>query len=916
MTSSEPDAPASVPAPVPAPVAAFAAAYPFPLDEFQLTAASSVAEGRGVLVCAPTGAGKTVVGEFAVHEAIRRDGTCFYTTPIKALSNQKFHDLVDRYGEDRVGLLTGDVSINGDAPVVVMTTEVLRNMLYAGSDRLDHLTHVVMDEVHFLADPSRGPVWEETILNLDPSVVLVSLSATVSNAEEFGSWLSTVRGQTDLVVTTHRPVPLHQSMMVGRQILPLYGDGKGRDGKDADVNRAVVAASARAEESGRRQGPKRSDVVAQMGATSMLPAIYFIFSRAGCDGAVRQLLVDRVRLTTDVDRDEILATVDRGVEGIPTEDLGVLGFRQWRRALGNGYGAHHAGMLPAFRHIVEDLFSRGLLKVCFATETLALGINMPARTVVLEKLVKFNGEAHVDLTPGQYTQLTGRAGRRGIDTEGNALVLWSRGIDPYAVANLAQTRTYPLDSTFRPGYNMAVNMIASRGYTDSHRLLDRSFAQYQAASTVVEQAERASRRRRDLAALERDLSKALKGQSTQDDRITADDVIEYAGLRRDLTLEERRAKKDSTSDRQMETHNLLASLSVGDIIALPTGRHPQIAVVARGDSNHRHPRPWLITEDGWCGPVTSETFGNVPVPLGHMSLHKGVQRSPKKNARAVASNLRRQKVDRPRVLKPKAKSGSKHAAELRDRVHVHPVHALRNREDLVRPAERVVAARRTLERELETSAPETESLSKTFDRILDLLGELDYVEQDPAVPASDRTTTRITAEGRRLAKVHHESDLLVAQCLRRGVWDDLDPAELAAVVSTCVFENRRETEGRHEDGVPTEALADAVSAVFRIHGELASDEARHRLPVTREPDLAFATALHQWTAGAPLDYCLRAAEASGATLSPGDFVRWCNRVIDLLEQIRHTGYSDSVKAAARKAVPAIRRGVVELGASG
>ncbi|WP_291480538.1 DEAD/DEAH box helicase [Corynebacterium sp.] len=903
MTSSDPGT-------LPAPVAAFAAAYPFPLDEFQLTAATSVAEGRGVLVCAPTGAGKTVVGEFAVHEAFRRDGTCFYTTPIKALSNQKYHDLVARYGEDRVGLLTGDVSVNGDAPVVVMTTEVLRNMIYAGSERLDTLTHVVMDEVHFLADPSRGPVWEETILNLDPSVILVSLSATVSNAEEFGAWLSTVRGRTDLVVTTHRPVPLHQSMMVGSQIMPLYAEG-GRTG-DADVNRAVVAAAARAEESGRRQGPKRTDVVTQMRGASMLPAIYFIFSRAGCDGAVRQLLIDRVRLTTDAERDDILTTVDKGVEGIATEDLGVLGFRQWRRALGNGYGAHHAGMLPAFRHIVEQLFSRGLLKVCFATETLALGINMPARTVVLEKLVKFNGEAHVDLTPGQYTQLTGRAGRRGIDTEGHALVLWSRGIDPHAVANLAQTRTYPLDSTFRPGYNMAVNLISTKGYTESHRLLDRSFAQYQAASTVVEQAERASRRRRELARLERELSTALS--SLRGARVTADDAVEYAALRRDLSLEERRAKKDSAADRQAETAKLLSSLSVGDIVALPTGRHPQLATVARSDSDHRRPRPWIITEDGWCGPVSAETFGNVPVPLGHMPLHKGVQRSPKRHARAVASTLRRQKVDRPRVLKPRAKSGSRRAAELRGKVHVHPVHLLAEREDIVRPAERVVAARRTLDRELEVAAPETESLSRTFDRILDLLAELDYVEQDDGAPSGERTSTRVTSEGRRLAQVHHEADLLVAQCLRRGVWDDLDPAELAAVVSTCVFENRRESEGRHQEGVPTQALADAVSAVFRIHGELVSDEARHRLPLTRDPDTGFATAVHQWAAGAPLDYCLRAAEASGATLSAGDFVRWCNRVVDLLEQIRHTGYSPSVKASARKAVPAIRRGVVELGA--
>lgn len=901
MTSSESRA---VSDPLPTDVAAFAESYGFPLDDFQLRAACAIDAGRGVLVCAPTGAGKTVVGEFAVHRALAQGGACFYTTPIKALSNQKYHDLISRYGEDQVGLLTGDVSINGDAPIVVMTTEVLRNMVYAESDRLDQLTHVVMDEVHFLADPSRGPVWEEVILNLDPAVILVSLSATVSNAEEFSGWLTAVRGQTDLVITTHRPVPLAQHMMVDRQILPL-NDPKHPE----EANRAILAAAGRAEEIGRRTGPKRIDVIAQMNAAAMLPAIYFIFSRAGCDGAVRQLLADRVRLTTDADRAAILATVDEGVRGIPTDDLGVLGFRHWRRALGNGFGAHHAGMLPAFRHIVEDLFTRGLLKVCFATETLALGINMPARSVVLEKLVKYNGEAHVDLTPGQYTQLTGRAGRRGIDTQGHAVVLWSRGMDPHAVAHLAGTRTYPLDSTFRPGYNMAVNLIATKGYTAAQQLLDRSFAQYQTASTVVEQAAQLTHRRRDLARLEKELAGELRKQHNT---LTATDVIEYADLRRSLAVAERKAKQDSNVQRDKEISNLLSSLSVGDIIALPTGNNPDIAVVARADSDHRHPRPWIIVEDGWCGPVAPESFSNVPIPLGHMSIPRNVERSPKRGARAVASNLRRQRVNRPRKLKQRASGGgSREASVLREKIHLHPIHALRNREDLVRPAERVVAARRTLQREVDQVAPDSQSLSVAFDHILDLLVELDYVTTD-----GDRTSSEITLEGEKLSRIHHESDLLVAQCLRRGIWDDLDPAELAAVVSTVVFENRRESSGHHEQGVPTENLATAISAVHRIHGELVADEARHGLPLTREPQNGVATALHQWTAGAPLDYCLRAAEASGAQLTPGDFVRWCTRVIDLLEQIKHTGYADSVRRTARKAVPAIRRGVVELGAAG
>ena len=328
----------------------FCAQYDFPLDDFQVQAAEAIDRGRGVLVAAPTGAGKTIVGEFAVFAAFHGDGTCFYTTPIKALSNQKFHDLVERYGEANVGLLTGDVTINGDAPIVVMTTEVLRNMIYADSERLETLTHVVMDEVHFLADRSRGPVWEEAILNLDPRVILVSLSATVSNVEEFGGWLSAVRGDTEIIVTEKRPVPLTQFMMVGRQILPLF---EGTEQHLGAINRKVVAAAAKAEETGKRRGPKRGDVIQHMATAGMLPAIYFIFSRVGCDAAVRTLLVDRVDYSSPAEREEILRTVDAGVADLTEEDLNVLGFRQWRRAVSRGFAAHHAGMLPAFRHIVE-----------------------------------------------------------------------------------------------------------------------------------------------------------------------------------------------------------------------------------------------------------------------------------------------------------------------------------------------------------------------------------------------------------------------------------------------------------------------------------------------------------------------------------------------------------------------------------
>src|SRR6478735_9238604 len=463
-------------------LAEFALTRPFPLDPFQIDACRVLEDGRGVLVCAPTGAGKTVVGEFAVHQALSTGGKCFYTTPIKALSNQKFTDLVAQYGPDRVGLLTGDTSVNPHAAVVVMTTEVLRNMLYAGSPDLAGLTHVVLDEVHYLADKFRGPVWEEVILHLAAEVSVVGLSATVSNAEEFGDWLAEVRGELTVVVDEIRPVPLWQHMMVGRRLFDLFGIGDDGDGDpsgddpgpaggpriDPTLLRAIHDAEALADRSGgqsrpgrrgqrgryqggpHRRPPNRVEVIERLDGAGLLPAITFIFSRAGCDAAVTQCVRAGLRLTTEKERDEVRQIVDRRTAELVDADLAVLGYWEWRDGLERGVAAHHAGLLPVFKETVEELFVAGLVKAVFATETLALGINMPARTVVLEKLSKYNGESHTDLTAGEYTQLTGRAGRRGIDIEGHAVVVWSPGMDPRAVAGLASRRTYPLRSSFRP----------------------------------------------------------------------------------------------------------------------------------------------------------------------------------------------------------------------------------------------------------------------------------------------------------------------------------------------------------------------------------------------------------------------------------------------------------------------------------
>lgn len=508
----------------------------FPLDPFQEQACQALAEGNGVLVAAPTGAGKTIVGEFAIHLAIQEQQKVFYTTPIKALSNQKYLELVNRYGQERVGLLTGDTNQNGDAQIVVMTTEVLRNMIYANSNNLISLGYVVMDEVHYLADRFRGAVWEEVILHLPKDVRIVSLSATVSNAEEFGAWLDEVRGNTKVIVSEHRPVPLNQHVLFGNELLELF------DGTSNSVNPELtqkhnnkLRQNTSRPTRGRRGYPgaprnesvipriSKPEIVDILDEGDLLPAIFFIFSRAGCEAAVKACVHSSIRLTTTEEKQEIRRIAEEKCYNIADEDLNTLGYFEWLSALERGVAAHHAGMLPAFKEVVEELFLKKLVRVVFATETLSLGINMPARTVVLERLDKYNGEGRVQITPGEYTQYTGRAGRRGIDTQGHSVIQWAANLEPNTVAGLASRRTYPLISSFRPTHNMAVNLVEAFGRERAREVLETSFAQFQADRSVV-----------GLAKGLREKQTTLEGYE-QAIKCHLGDFMKYASMRREIS---------------------------------------------------------------------------------------------------------------------------------------------------------------------------------------------------------------------------------------------------------------------------------------------------------------------------------------------------------------------------------------------
>ena len=879
-------------------LAAFRDRYAFGLDDFQVRACREVEDGHGVLVAAPTGSGKTVVGEFAVHLALATGHKCFYTTPIKALSNQKFNDLVEEHGAENVGLLTGDNSINGDAPVVIMTTEVLRNMLYAGSRTLDTLGYVVMDEVHYLADRFRGAVWEEVIINLPESVSVISLSATVSNAEEFGEWLTEVRGDTTTIVEERRPIPLHQHVLVGRKLFPLF-----EDDSSGQVNKQLERLAredwqlsrmqkGRPKKGGHRprtrhRSPSKTEIIERLNSEGLLPAIMFIFSRAGCAKAVQECLDARLSLTTPEERAEIGAAVDAACAHLPDADLHVLGFHDFRDALQRGVAAHHAGMLPTFKQVVEDLFSRNLVKVVFATETLALGINMPARSVVIDRLTKWNGETHAAITPGEYTQLTGRAGRRGIDVEGHGVVLWQAGLDPRQVAGLASTRTYPLNSSFQPSYNMAINLVGQVGRTVARDLLEQSFAQFQADRAVVGMARKIHKS-----------DEALDGY-LQSAQCELGDFMEYARLRQQIGDLERTGAKARKSDEREAAVASVMALKRGDVIQVPVGKFAGLAVVLDPGSNadREGPRPLVLTANRHARRLAMIDFPTPVVAMTTLRIPKSFNARDPQARRDLASSLRNKvphgHTHRVQPYRDTVRSDPR-IDEVRRQMREHPCHQCPDRESHARWAERYLKLERETTGERSRIDQRTNTVARQFDRVCQVLDTLGYLDGDTVTP-----------DGERLKRLYGELDLLVSECLRDGVWDGLDAADLAAVASGLTFVTRRD-EDIPSPRLPSARVRDVVGRMDQLTDELTGLEREHRLRYLRRPDFGFAQTVWDWCNDASLDEVL-----STSDLAAGDFVRAMKQLIDVVAQIADAAGPGELRKTARGSLDLLRRGVVE-----
>jgi ATP-dependent RNA helicase HelY len=851
--------------------------YPFPLDRFQLEALDALDAGHHVVVAAPTGSGKTVVAEYGIEVTRRAGQRAFYTAPLKALSNQKFRDLRERYGTGSVGLLTGDNAIDGEAPVVVMTTEVLRNMIYAGSSALDDLGLVVLDEVHFLQDTYRGPVWEEVIVHLPGHVRLVCLSATVSNTTELAAWIQTVRGPTTPVVELRRPVHLHDRYLAGDRtndrlhFLETFEAGRPNPEAlrlDASaIRRGRMSRHERpARGSGRRvlYTPGRVETIDLLGQRDLLPAIVFIFSRNQCEEAARACLAAGMRLTDGPERDRIREIVGTRVDGFADEDLAALGFGQFLSQLEAGIAAHHAGMVPAFKEVVEACFTDGLIKAVFATETLAVGVNMPARTVVIEKLTKFTGDHHEMLTAGEYTQLTGRAGRRGIDEEGHAVVLWSPFVPFEQVAALAASRTFHLRSAFRPTYNMAANLVGTYTSEQAHHLLNLSFAQYQSDRDVVRLEARLERVRGQLAAAR------VAAESTYGD------IWDYR-----RALDEIRARRRGRDDLVAVG---MARLRPGEVVHASKGRYRgPVAVVA---SAHRKGgmRLTAVTPRADLLQLTADDFVDVPRAIGSVRLPAAYNPNRAEYRKEVARALSGTK------LRPSTGSTRRRISD-----GAHPVESDPDLRQRMRAAGQV----ERLERELVELTGRVEghgqSLSREFDHVLDVLDRRGYVE---------RSRWALTERGEALARLFHESDLLVAECLLGGVLDGLDAAALAGLLSVFVHEHRS-PEPPAPPWFPSNGVRDRWRRIAAISDDLAADERSLGLAEHRPPDPGFIAAAYGWVSGEGLADVVGAEDLTG-----GDFVRTMKQLVDLTRQVALVAPDARTRERAREAARSAFRGVV------
>ena len=872
--------------------------FPFQLDDFQLDAITALNQGQSVIVCAPTGSGKTLVGEYAIHRALETGRRVFYTTPLKALSNQKLRDFQREFGEESVGLLTGDSSVNRDAPVVVMPTEIFRNMLYGTTigevgTSLREVQAVILDECHYMNDRQRGTVWEESVIYCPPEIQLVGLSATIENGGQLTDWIDEVHGPTRLIYSNYRPVPLNFHFAVEKGIFPLLNDQR----TSIHPRLKSYRKPPRRQRGQKKQkaGATLPGVVSQLKAKDMLPAIYFIFSRKGCDNAVQAVASMNLVTTAEAEllKRRIDRFVDRNPEAIRANQL---------EPLYRGVAAHHAGILPAWKSLVEELFQAGLIKVVFATETLAAGINMPARTTVIASLSKRTDNGHRLLHASEFLQMSGRAGRRGMDVEGHVVTVESPFEGAKEAAGLALAPPDPLVSQFTPSYGMVLNLLQIHTVEEAQELIERSFGQYLATLHLAPQKSAITQLEQDIAVLQDQLA-----------HIDEAALAEYEKLRGWLREEERLLKiLKQQAEERIGSHDPVAiSFAMAGTVLYLKGKNIKVAAPLPAVLVSKVPGPgqfpFLIclgANNRWYVATVKDVAALPEKPASitgdrlraadDLTLPVDLIHSPGKSRKGnEASGAVAAKIPQILVLEeqaPEVKEQQEKAEAVALKLAKNPVAKLENPKAVIKQQKRLLKLEEERRDRIRKYENHTHRYWLEFVSLMQVLENFECLE--------DNAPTEI---GQMCAAIRGDNELWLGMALASGEFDALEPQQFAAACAGILMENNRpDTWIRYQ---ATRPVLEALGGLRSLRRRLFQEQRRQdiQIPVWLEEDLI--AIVEHWALETDWqDLC------DNTSLDEGDIVRLLRRTLDFLSQIPHVPYlSESVRSNARQAAYLLNR---------
>lgn len=867
--------------------------FPFALDDFQKQAIEALDASQSVVVCAPTGSGKTLIGEYAIYRALAHGKRVFYTTPLKALSNQKLRDFRERFGVDQVGLLTGDLSLHREAPILVMTTEIFRNMLYGtpigqvGTSLVD-VEAVVLDECHYMNDRQRGTVWEESIIYCPPGIQLVALSATIANSDQLTDWITEVHGKTQLIYSDFRPVPLEFNFCNPKGLFPLLNP----NGKS--INPRLKPKGGR--QRGRQDAPSLPYVVSQLQQRDMLPAIYFIFSRRGCDKAVSDL--NDASLVTAQEAMALKEQIDDFLRRNP--EAGRAGFIQ---PLYRGIAAHHAGVLPAWKGLIEELFQQGLIKIVFATETLAAGINMPARTTVISSLSKRTDRGHRLLTASEFLQMAGRAGRRGMDELGYVVTVQTPFEGASEAAYLATSKADPLVSQFTPSYGMVLNLLQTHTLDEAQSLIERSFGHY--LSTLY--------LRPQQQAIE-DLIAEIEQQRSQFAAIDPELVTSYEKLNERLKEERRLLKILQQQAQEVESHHLATALSfavAGTVLTLK-GKHVAVTtplaatLVMKVQGAGQFPYLICLSKNNRWYVVTVADVAGLHAEFPRLPqvdhLTPPAELAPKpgavKKGDAASAEIARLIPEIPPEVdqSPEVRDQEGRVTALEAQLKAHPLHKQGEPAHLLKRLKRIERLQAELESRQDKLSHYTQRYWQEFLDLMEILQAFGCLEDAKPTPL-----------GQVAAAIRGDNELWLGLALASGELDSLDPHHLAAACAALVTEVSRPDNWSRYD--PSAVIEEALGGLRGIRRELFKLQRRYQVALPVWLELDWMGLVEQWALGIEwLELC------ANTSLDEGDVVRILRRTVDFLSQVPHVPYlSGELKNNAVRAIQLIDRFPVNEG---